>query len=143
MFQLNQNLTSHPSHVKGFQTALKKLLVINMVFYTLSNLLQAEIVPTSQDLILLLLGFLSVEINSINSLRAYIKLSIISIAIDFASLLSVFFLVSSLKLPGWIDFLFLILFVVENYFKYEAIKFARKIKIDWKSVQLPIAGEQV
>lgn len=137
MVQINENLVAHPHNITQLNKALKCLLVVNVVFYALSNLFQAEVVPTSQDLILLLLGFLSIEIQSVKALKAYINLSIISIAIDFLSLLSVVFLVSSLELPKLVDVFFMILFVIENYFKYHAITYARRIRDDWKSVQLP------
>ena len=137
---MNQNLAAHPQNIDEFNKNLKRLLIVNVVFYALSNLLQAEIVPTSQDLILLLMGFVAIEIQSVNALKAYINLSIISIAIDFLSLMSVFFLVAELQIPKVVDFLFIILFVIENYFKYHAITSARKIKDDWKAVQLPAAG---
>eukprot|EP00835_Amoeboradix_gromovi_P000391 NODE_13_length_42895_cov_0.518413.p21 type:complete len:142 gc:universal NODE_13_length_42895_cov_0.518413:37754-37329(-) len=137
MYQANQSLTSHPQHVSDMKGALRNLLIVNVVFYAISNLLQAEIVFTSQDMILLLLGYLAVEMQSVNALKLYIDLSIISVGIDFLSLLSIFFLVSSLNITRIIDVIFILLFVVENYFKYRAITYSRKIKDDWKEVQLP------
>ncbi len=141
MFQINQTISAHPHNVAQFHKALKSLLIVNCTFYALANLFQAELVPTAEDLILLLLGFLAVEIQSVNAIKAYVNLSIISVAIDFLSLLSVFFIVSAMQIPKVVDFIYFALFMVENYYKYNAITYARKIKEDWKSVQLPTGDE--
>ena len=116
--------------------SLFKLLVINTVYYGLQNVLQAELVPTSQDLILLLLGYLAVEMQSNHALHMYKKLSMVSMVFDFISLISVVMMIAHLHIPKFFMFIFASLFFIENYVKYTAIKNASRVIEDWDSVEL-------
>ncbi|KAJ3087853.1 hypothetical protein HK102_010153 [Quaeritorhiza haematococci] len=100
-----------------FRTTLSVLLGLNLLFYTFESIIGVALLPSGQDLILLLLGWFAQDQFRPSSLNLYYKLTALSITIDMLGLVASVWVIVAYRHSLWISFVLIILFSLETTFK--------------------------
>ncbi|KAI3631342.1 hypothetical protein MIR68_010832 [Amoeboaphelidium protococcarum] len=106
-----------------FKITLAILVVLNIVLYTFESVVGAALEPSAHDMILLMLGYLCQDMQRVNGLVLYKKLTIASLVIDCISLITTISFVVEMSGGFHLILLLLIaLFLFEAFFKVASFK---------------------